>query len=175
MSIDRKWLAMLLALLLSSFTPADANAQTPQAMADLDFLAGSWDAVGGPPGSSGGTAFRWDAQGRILVRTNHAEYPAMQGRPASRHDDLMVIYVENTAPLRAIYFDNEGHVIRYTASSSTGDTLVLVSEARAGEPRFRLSYSKMPGDRLAGEFASSRPDAPDTFAPMFKWELVRKR
>jgi len=28
-----------------------------------------------------------------MVRTSFAEYPAGGGRPASRHDDLLIIYV----------------------------------------------------------------------------------
>jgi hypothetical protein len=57
--------AILLSLLLMSAT---AFAQPPEPLRELDFVTGSWEAVGGPPGSSGSTTFRRDAQEKSAER-----------------------------------------------------------------------------------------------------------
>ncbi len=151
-----------------------AAAEPVKPLDELRFLVGSWEAESGPTGATGSTTFRWDVQDKVLVRTNQAAYAAAGGRPASRHDDLMILYVEDSAPVRGIYFDNEGHVIRYSATSSTPEAVTLTSDPAPGQPRFRLKYSRNGADRLAGEFASTQPDKPDAFVPMFQWTLVRK-
>ncbi|MBI3491140.1 MAG: hypothetical protein HY047_05050, partial [Acidobacteria bacterium] len=90
-----------------------APAAVSASLAPLQFLVGEWEAIGTAPGESGGFAFSLAVQGRVLVRTNHAEYAASDRGPASRHDDLMVIYAEGSE-LKADYVDNEDHIIRYT-------------------------------------------------------------
>src|SRR5262249_48226988 len=74
------------------------------------FLLGEWTAVPGVAGETGAFSFKSEAQGHVMVRMNRANYPAAQGRPASRHDDLMVMSAENGV-VRAAYYDNEEHVI----------------------------------------------------------------
>ena len=81
------------------------------------FLVGNWAGEGGgqPGQGSGAFSFSPDLQGKVLVRKSFAEYPPANGRPASRHDDLTIVYRdETTHALRATYFDNEEHVIQYT-------------------------------------------------------------
>jgi len=106
--------------------------------------------------------FAFSVQGRVLVRTNYAEYAASDRGPASRHDDLMVIYAENGA-IHADYFDNEDHIIRYTAQVRGATDVVFVSEARASEPRYRLSYSMGADGTLKGQFEIAPPGAPAAF------------
>jgi hypothetical protein len=154
------------ALVLAVISTPRAEGQTP---ADLRFLVGSWTAESGPPGSAGSSTFRLDLAGKVLVRTNHAEYPAMQGRPASSHDDLMIVYLEGASPLRAVYFDSEGHVIHYRVASLAADKVVFISEPGAGETAYRLSYAAAEGGRLAGEFASAPVGGEPK--PMFQWTL----
>src|SRR5881397_638086 len=89
-----------------------ALAQSAALLAPLQFLLGEWKGVGDQAGATGGFTFAPGVQDRIIVRTNYSNTPASDGRAASRHDDLMVIYVEGRM-LKADYFDNEGHVIRY--------------------------------------------------------------
>lgn len=57
---------------------------------------GSWTGTGnGDPGKgAGGFSLKPDLQGSVLVRKSHSEYPATQGRPATVHDDLMIVYAE---------------------------------------------------------------------------------
>ena len=93
------------------------------------------------PGVTGWTTFSRELGDRVVVRRNHASYPAKDGKPASDHDDLMVLFAED-GRVRAEYFDNEGHVIRYEVQApAPPGTLVFLSEARPGAPRFRLTYA----------------------------------
>jgi hypothetical protein len=113
-------------------------------------------------------------QDRVVLRTSYAEYPATGGQAASRHDDLMIIYAVPGAGARADYWDNEGHVIRYSVQSPAPGRAVFVSEARPGEPRYRLSYALEASDVLKGEFAIAAPAAPGSFEAYLTWES-RKR
>jgi hypothetical protein len=92
------------------------------------------------------------------VRRNHASYPARDGKPASEHDDLMVVFVDD-GKLRAEYWDSEGHVIRYEVQAPAANRLVFVSEARAGAPRFRLTYVSPAAGRLELTFEIAPPGA----------------
>lgn len=158
------------ALPLLGQTPAPAP---PTDLAPLQFLLGSWEAEPQPGVGAGRCAFTSELQGRVIVRTNHAEYPAAAGRPAATHDDLMVLYAEPSKPLQADYFDNEGHAIRYTISVRPDGSLELLSAATPGAPRFRLSYSRAPQDRIAGQFEVAPPDKPTEFATYLRWVLRR--
>ena len=108
----------------------------------------------------------------MIVRTNDSNAPAANGKPALQHDDLMVIYVE-AGSVRADYFDNEGHVIRYVVDAH-GDEVVFLSELKASEPRYRLSYNRRPDGILNGRFEIAPPGRPDAFAPYLSWS-ARKR
>jgi hypothetical protein len=163
----KKWLAGIALAAL----PALAAGGSP--LEQLRFLIGSWNSIPGADGVLGHSSFHLEVKGHILVRDNRADYPAAAGRPAVSHEDLMVIYAEGSGPLKAIYFDNEGHVIRYTVSTLESKAVTFVSDAAAGQPRFRLSYNAQDTDRLSGEFASAPPDAPGKFKPMFTWEMRR--
>jgi hypothetical protein len=80
----------------------------------FQFLIGEWTGGGGSSTGrgSGAFSFQLDVNGKVLLRRNHAEYPASKDKPAIRHDDLMMIYLEadDKAP-EAVYADSEGHVI----------------------------------------------------------------
>jgi regulator of extracellular matrix RemA (YlzA/DUF370 family) len=130
------------------------------------FVVGEWVGEGsGNPGQ--GTArfsFAFDLDRRILVRKSHNEFPASAGRPAAVHDDLLIVYPEGSRT-RAVYFDNEDHVIYYTLEPSTSlKALTLVSDTTAGAPRFRLVYSAAGDGTLRIRFDIAPPDKPDAFA-----------
>jgi len=77
---------------------------------------------------------------KILIRKGHTEFPATDKKPASSHDDLMIISLDsNDNPTKAVYFDNEGHTINYNISYA-GDTIVLTSEKINNLPVFQLTY-----------------------------------
>ena len=104
------------------------------------------------------------------MRTSYAEYPASKTAPASRHDDLMVIYDGDGGHIRADYYDNEGHIIHYTVTVAVSGEASFVSDTISGAPRFRLSYKLGPDGLLKGEFAIAPPGKPDAFARYLAWE-----
>ncbi len=123
----------------------------------LDFLIGEWTADASakdtPHGAGRGEfSFQPDLQRRILVRRNHAGYDS-----GNQHDDLMVIYLDppNGAP-HAIYFDTEGHVIRYSLAFPSAGRVVFETDATQPGPRYRLTYW-MDGSALNGRFEIAAP------------------
>jgi hypothetical protein len=131
------------------------------------FLLGEWTGEGGgQPGQGTGTfSFNFDLQGKVLVRRNHADYHVTKDRPASSHEDLMVIYQEEGPRTRGIYFDSEGHVIHYTAEfSEDKNTITFVSAPAPSDPRFRLTYTKGKNGTLAIKFEIAPPGKPDSFS-----------
>ena len=109
------------------------------------------------------------------MRTSYAEYPATAGRPASRHDDLMIVYATPEGSVRADYYDNEGHVIRYVVQSPGPGRAVFLSEPLGGQPRFRLSYALDAAGVLKGEFAIAPPGEPPAFKPYLAWKSTRAK
>jgi hypothetical protein len=122
---------MAILLLASALLPA----QSGDRWAPFEFLAGKWKAEGGE------FSFQPELNGQILVRRN------VNHTPGQKHEDLMVVYFED-AP-KAIYFDTEGHTIRYTVSFPSRNSAVFYSEG-AG-PKYRLSYV-LEGQKLNGKF-----------------------
>ena len=143
-------------------------------LAPLRFLVGDWQAVGSPPGESGGFSFAPAVQNHVMTRSNHAVYEADATRPASRHDDFMVIYAEGGA-LKADYFDNEAHVIHYDVASRRDREVVFHSAPTATEPGYRLSYVLMPEGLLKGQFEISPPGDREAFKPYLTWTARRVR
>ena len=140
-------------------------------------LIGDWVGEGkGTPGeATGGFSFSPDLQGRVLVRRNWAGYPEGNGRPAFKHDDLMVIYHDSDNTTRATYYDNEGHVIDYRVSvSSDGQTFTFISDASPSTPRFRFVYSQVKDGHLSMGFDIAPPGEPDAFKPYIKATAHRK-
>jgi hypothetical protein len=164
-----------LALLANILLVADAFAEPPAELKPYGFLIGEWQASGsGQPGAALGSAiFARALQGRVITRTSFAEYPPSAGKPASRHDDLMIIYAAEDG-VRADYFDSEGHVIRYKAASPGAGQAVFVSAPGSLEPRFRLIY-RLEGNILHGEFATAQPGVPEVFTPYLTWQSSRSR
>jgi hypothetical protein len=142
------------------------------------FLVGEWTGEGsGQPGEgTGSSSFAFDLGGKILVRRNRADYPATKERPAVSHEDLLVIYQASEGPpARAIYFDNEGHVIQYRAQFSEDQkVLTFLSDPAPSTPRFRLTYTKGGNGTLAVKFEIATPAQPDTFSTYAEGVVRRK-
>ena len=88
----------------------------------------------------------------------------------------MVIYpgFDSERP-RAIYFDNEGHVIEYSAEwSAAGDVLTFVSKPAPSAPQFRLVYKKIDDQTLTIAFEMAPPGQPDAFKPYTTGRLRKK-
>jgi hypothetical protein len=124
------------------------------------FLIGHWtgDGTGQPGQGTGSFSFTPDLQGKVLVRKSFAAYPAANGKPASRHDDLMIVYRDETSwQMRAMYFDSEDHVIPYSVKPADGGGVVFVTEGASNTMRFRLTYSSTGADRLKLKFEIAPP------------------
>ena len=172
----QKTIAIFAAMLLG-VSQLEAQNQTAKLDSKWSALAGEWAGEGsGSPGSGAGTSsFQFDLQKQVLVRRGHSEYPASGGRPATVHDDLMVIYPGAGEESHAIYFDNEGHVIDYTATwSAGGDTLTFLSKPRSGAPQFRLIYKKVDAQTLTISFEMA-PPGQNAFKPYVSGRLKRAK
>jgi hypothetical protein len=156
--------------LAAAAPPAEGADASP--LAPLDFLLGAWEASGGgAPGSGAGTTtFERRVGNKLIVRTNHADYPATKDRPASSHDDLMVIYASPDGEMHADYYDNEGHVIRYSVDAKDG-TAVFTSDPSPGVPRFRLTYKPAYAGIVGGEFEIASPGEPEAFKSYLTWTM----
>jgi hypothetical protein len=151
----------------SAWLPAE-----PPELKPFAFLVGEWVSSGsGQPGAASGTAvFTRGLQDQVILRNSYAEYRATDAKPASRHDDLMVIYGIPGGGARADYYDNEGHIIRYILSSPGPGRAVFRSEAGAGKPTFRLIYTLEADGLLKGEFAIAPAGAQEAFTTYLTWE-----
>ncbi|HWZ45945.1 MAG TPA: hypothetical protein VNW97_20905 [Candidatus Saccharimonadales bacterium] len=155
-----------------------ANVGEATPWADWGFLLGNWTLGegGGKPGqgASGTVSFTVDLQGHVIVRKNHSEYASVNGKPPVIHDDRMTIYEEGGAT-RAIYWDNEGHVIHYTVGlSADKKKITFLSDKTPGAPAFRLTYEDAkPGTVYVG-FEIAPPDKPDQFAMYVQGTMVRR-
>ena len=157
----------------------DARAQTPQPapagdrLAPLAFLLGEWEALPDGAGGKGSCTFALELQDRVIVRTNHAEAPAASGRPASVHDDLMVIYEEGTV-LKADYYDSEAHQIRYVVSAPGPNRAVFLADATAAAPGYRLTYWLEKPGIVRGQFEIAAPGKPGAFTTYLSWGMKRR-
>ena len=167
-------LAVVTLMCLCGPAPA-AAASLPKALAPLEFLLGEWDGGGGgtPGQASGGTTFAANLQDRVIVRTNFAVVAATDKTPASRHDDLMIVYADDQGAVRADYYDNEGHVIRYVVTAPAVGQAVFTSEAAPASPRYRITYEASEKGIVKGSFAIAAPGKPDAFTPYLTWQMRR--
>jgi len=135
--------------------------------ADYRFLLGDWVGEGeGEPGKATAQfAFATELDGKVLVRKHRAEIPAAGGRPAAKHEDLLIVYRGTDGKrTKAIYFDNEDHVIQYTVTPSDDKkSLVFLSDPDPSAPRFRLTYTKDKDESLKIKFEFAPPGKPDEF------------
>jgi hypothetical protein len=153
-------------MILLAGTPASAQEKTDP-WADYRFLLGEWVGEGeGEPGkSSAQFTFLTELDEKVLVRKHRAEIPAAGGRPAAIHEDLLIVYRGTDGKrTKAIYFDNEDHVIQYSVTlSDDKKSLVFVSDPDPSAPRFRLTYTKDKDESLKIKFEFAPPGKPDEF------------
>jgi hypothetical protein len=151
------------ALLCSLGAQAPPQVALADPFAAVRFLVGEWQGEGdGKPGQSGGAAtFRFELQGKVLIRRSHADYPAANSRPASHHEDLMTLFVER-GQLKALFLDNEEHVIRYEVGMMP-EGVIFTSEPGPG-PRFRLTYLRKSEALVTLRFEIAPPGKPEAFS-----------
>lgn len=172
-----RWLPGLLVcvcLIIAAGLDVAQDAPKADPWADYRFLLGTWVADNPGDQGKGECSFSLDLQNKIIVRKNHAEVPASKDRPATVHDDLMIMYLSGGA-VNAEYYDSEEHLIQYAVSlSANKDTLTFVSSADTKGPRYRLSYVRAGEGKLAGSFEFAPPAKPEGFTPYLKWTMSRK-
>ena len=160
-------------LVLAFLTAASMlPAQPSDPLKNFDFLLGDWTGLAGAKGSQPGAgqgdfSFRLELNRKIIVRRNNARYDS-----GAQHDDLMVIYLDtpNGIP-RAIYFDSEGHVIRYGVAFPSANRAVFESDAAESGQRYRLSYWLEAGS-LNGRFEVAAPSG--GYQVYLSWKSARK-
>ncbi len=154
------------------FPAAMALAQAGDPLDPLRFLLGTWtaDSSNELGTSHGATTFKFDLAKHVIVRTNFAEYS--KGRLAgTRHDDLMIIYAEGEKT-RAIYFDSEGHTIRYKVTIPSANTVLFESEPGEPAPHYRQTNSVHDG-LLDGKFEiAERGDS--QYKTYLTWQAARQ-
>ena len=158
------------------FCASGAPAQT-DAWKQLRFLIGTWDAktLGGSAGaaSSGTYSFQLELRDHILAR--HSSSAGCKG-PASfncEHGDLLYVYQDAPdPPYKAIYFDNEGHVIHYDVSIPSPGSVVFLSSSSQPGPQYRLSY-ELKGSTMLGKFQMRAPGQAE-FASYLEWSGEKK-
>ncbi|HTU91576.1 MAG TPA: hypothetical protein VMF69_15950 [Gemmataceae bacterium] len=145
--------------------------------ADFRFLIGSWISDGRPEEGTGSFTLEPDLGGKILIRRNLANLPAAKGRPAAKHEDLMIVYrVPGGQTFQASYFDNEGHIIQYSVRSLPDKKgLVFLSTLEKSLPRFRLTYTKSNADKVAVKFEIAPPNKADAFKTYLEGTVRRKK
>ncbi|MCU7492938.1 MAG: hypothetical protein HF300_14495 [Ignavibacteria bacterium] len=125
----------------------------------LNYLTGNWKGEGsGKPGEGQGYfSFKPDLDNNVFVRKSHSEYPAQKDKPLIVHDDLLIIYPDSSGnPGKAIYFDNEGHVINYSVTFPNDSDIVFTSDKTPSAPVFRLTYSVIDSNTVNTIFAMSQ-------------------
>lgn len=169
-----KMISRFLPLLLCALLVAAQG--TPSSPIDpwkaLGFLQGTWEAkaTGGQGVSATGTyTFSSELGDRILAR--HSTSDAGCKGPESfncDHHDLLYIYQDAPGQsLKAIYFDNEGHVIHYDVSTPEAKTAIFLSDGSLPGPQFRLTY-ELKGAVMSGKF-QMRPPGQSEWNSYLEW------
>lgn len=143
-------------ILLAGFSACYGQQSSP--WTKWTWLMGEWkgEGAGNPGQGSGVFSFKTDLSDHILVRKSHSEYPASGNKPATIHDDLMIVSLDfGGNPSRAIYFDNEGHTINYTISY-TDNSIILISDKIEHVPTFRLTYTNLGNNTVNTKFEMSQ-------------------
>jgi hypothetical protein len=134
------------------------SAQQNQKWEKFNWLLGAWKGEGsGKPGEGEGSfAFSLDLGGEVMIRRGHTDFPATKDTPAATHEDLMVIYLDAASgQAKAVYFDNEGHMISY-AIAMVEKSIVLTSEKNGNSPAFRLTYTPLDKETMDTSFDMSQ-------------------
>jgi hypothetical protein len=169
--------------LITLFSAACLLAQTAgsaetDGFQSLRFLEGEWSAAtpgaSGKPAVVGSYVFRRELGGHILAR--HSSSAACKG-PTDfdcEHGDLLYVYIEQPGQrLKAIYFDNEGHVIHYNVSTTTASSVVFLSDPSNPGPRFRLSY-ELKDHVMSGKFQVQMPGRSE-WSSYLEWSGKKKQ
>jgi len=143
----------------------------------LHFLEGTWEAKtqGGTSAANvtGTYIFRRELAGHILARHSSAAGCKAPADFDCEHGDLLYVYQDMPGqPLKAIYFDNEGHVIHYTVSTPAPSSAVFLSDPSLPGPQFRLVY-ELKGALMSGKFQIRMPGKAE-WTSYLEWSGAKK-
>jgi hypothetical protein len=151
--------------------------QTDLAWAKWSHLIGEWVGEGnGKPGQGEGKFTLEPALGgSILERKNHTVFPATATKPEAVHDDLLIVYQQGgNEQQEAIYFDNEGNVIKYKVTFEEGK-VIMTSEISDKSPRFRFTYSTIDSQTINILFEMASPQSPEDFKTYLSGKAFRTK
>lgn len=136
------------------------SAPSKDAFQRLAFLQGTWEAKTEVPAgvnSNGKYSFALELKNHVMAR-HTVSVESCKGPDSydCEHSDLLYIYPEGDVTLHAIYFDNEGHVIKYDVSTPGPATAVFLSDSSQPGPQFRLVYERK-ADTMFGKFQMRMP------------------
>jgi hypothetical protein len=186
--LNRMRRLLALALLSAATLSAHGQAPTPDPLAPLDFLTGTWTATTNAPAgtaaaaSTGTYTFRRDLAGHALDRTSSADTcSAPKAFDCNHHDRLTIFSDPNAvalhhASLFAFYMDSEGHIIYYVVSLPDPHTAVFDSQAPPTSPKFRLAYhleGTGPRAIMTGKFQMAAPGS-DDYHSYLEWSGTRQ-
>ena len=144
-------------LILALAITSSAQAPPKPDWSPFNWLIGTWDGQGSGKSSTavGSFSLLYSLDHAVLLRKNSSKSPASKKTPATRHDDLMVIYQENDQ-WRADYWDTERHVIHYAIDMGEGTATVLSAKSPHA-PTYRLTYKRLALGALGVEFSVAPP------------------
>jgi hypothetical protein len=153
---------ILLATAILSLSNLHAQSDTWK---PFHFLIGEWEAktTAGPAQSSGSYAFQLELRNHVLVRRSATKDCKGPNDFNCEHGDILYIYREGAA-FKAIYFDNEGHVIHYNIATSSNSAIFLSDDPG---PQFRLTYELKDGV-MSGKF-QIKPPGQTEFKSYLEW------
>jgi hypothetical protein len=123
-----------------------------------DWLIGEWkDTDPHKSGTEGSSfSFTFDLDKKIIVRKSNSSNIDITGRYKFFHKDLMIIYPDQTGKTdKAIYFDNEGHIINYRISFE-GRSVIFKNYDMGNNPEYRLTYTRIDNQTINRKFELSR-------------------
>lgn len=161
---------------------APAATPTAQPIVNTDpwsafrFLIGRWEAktTGGvaQAQASAGYTFRLELRDHLLARHTRSGVCLAPDDFDCQHSDLLYLFPSGSGQaLQAIYFDNEGHVIRYDVSTPKPNAVVLLSDPTQPGPQYRLSYELTEGV-MNGRFELKMTNQTD-FTSYLEWSGKR--
>ena len=143
----------------------------------LQFLMGTWEAEtqGGSAGAAALGTYTFQPELRNHVLARHSSNEGCKGPTGFNCDHEDLLYIYQAAPgqaYKAIYFDNEGHVVHYDVSTPTATTAIFLSDSSQPGPQFRLSY-ELKGSTMYGKFQMRMPGQAE-FKSYLEWSGMRK-
>ena len=168
-----KALKLILTVILVSSSQLIFGQQTSSPWDKWNYLIGEWvgEGNGQPWKGEGKFSFQTDLDGKILVRKNKTVFPATDKTPETTHTDLLIVY-QGEKDQQAIYFDNEGHTIKYKVSFND-KSIVLTGDIMQNAPRFRLSYTTIDAKTVNISFEMASSQKPEEFKMYLEGKSIK--